>query len=143
MPEWVFDLFPNVVVFNVLSAPFLLGLVRLACFAEPIGFSRGYLTRGLGVKVSVEVGHSCFLFSGDDRVFILIERVAVLDLVNIAGGLQAGLLIAGGEILDGDSIADALSCLQGGCPFSLCLKGGEGLIGVLGILQDLRSEGLV
>ena len=45
MPEWVFDLFPNVVVFTVFSALFLLGLVRLACFHKPIGFSRGYLTQ--------------------------------------------------------------------------------------------------
>ena len=43
MPEWVSDLFPNVVVFNVLSALFLL-LVRLACFHNSIGFSPGYLT---------------------------------------------------------------------------------------------------
>ena len=44
MWEWVFDLFPNVVVFSVFSALFLLGLVRLACFHKPIAFSRGYLT---------------------------------------------------------------------------------------------------
>ena len=47
MPEWVFDLFPNVVVITVFSALFLLGLVRLACFHKPIGSSRAYLTKVL------------------------------------------------------------------------------------------------